>query len=91
MSLLVRDYKRLEEIQDKIVADIASSSEMKEFLNLIIKSGNEVEMLNYMNTIGFHSIEEIECHLNKEKKNEGLSTGLIIAGGAILLAALLSR
>jgi len=95
MPLLMREYKRLEAIEGKIIADTATPSETKEFLHLIVKSGNEMEMLNYMRTIGFDSIEEIEGYLSQEDKDEdkdeGISTGLAIAGGAILLALLLSK
>ncbi len=99
MQLLMREYKRLEAIEDNIIADTATTSEMKEFLHLIVKSGNEMEMLNYMRTIGFDSIEEIEDFLSQEykdkdkdkDKDKGISTGLAIAGGAILLALLFSK
>jgi hypothetical protein len=44
-----------------------------------------------MQTIGFNSIEEVQEHFSKNKKNTDLTAGLVIAGGAILLALLLSR
>ncbi len=95
MPLLMREYKRLEEIEGNIITDTVTTSETKEFLHLIVKSGNEIEMLNYMRTIGFDSIEEIEDFLSQEDKDKdkdkGISTGLAIAGGAILLALLLSK
>ncbi len=91
----MREYKRLEAIEGNIIADTATTSEMKEFLHLIVKSGNEMEMLNYMRTIGFDSIEKIEDFLSQEykdkDKDKGISTGLAIAGGAILLALLFSK
>ncbi|WXU00800.1 MAG: hypothetical protein Ctma_1532 [Catillopecten margaritatus gill symbiont] len=87
----MEEYDRLEEIHNKIIMDTALSGELEEFLHLIVKSGNEAEMLSYMRVLGFFSIEEIVQHLTQEKKNEGISTGLAIAGGAILLAALLSK
>ncbi len=95
MRLLTREYKQLEEIQGKIISDTASPNEKAIFLDLIVKSGNEMEMLNYMRTIGFDSIEKIEDFLSQEykdkDKDKGISTGLAIAGGAILLALLFSK
>ncbi|SMN02087.1 hypothetical protein SPONL_506 [uncultured Candidatus Thioglobus sp.] len=64
---------------------------MEAFLDLIVKSGNEVEVLGYMNTLGFSTIEEVRDALKKHQKNSGISTGLAIAGGAILLAMLFSK
>lgn len=87
----MREYSKLEEIQEKIVAETATPTETEEFLDLIVKSGNEIEMLNYMKTIGFNSIEEVRAELKKQQKSEGIIAGLAIAGGAILLAALLSK
>ncbi len=86
-----KDYLRLETIQDKIIADDATANEKTEFLDLIVKSGSELEMMDYMRAIGFNSIAEIKEHLSKNKKNNDLTTALTIAGGAILLAILLNR
>jgi dihydrofolate reductase len=91
MRLLKREYAQLEKIQNKIILDTATSEEMTAFLNLIVKSGNESEMLNYMSVIGFDSIEAVQRQLNKKQKDENLKTGLVIAGGAILLALLFSK
>jgi hypothetical protein len=85
------DYLKLETIQDKIISSTATNNEMQDFLSLIVKSGSELEMLDYMETIGFNSIAEIEAYLRKNKKNDDLTTALAIAGGAILLAFLLNR
>jgi hypothetical protein len=89
--LINEDYLKLETIQDKIIANTATNNEIQDFLSLIVKSGSELEMLDYMETIGFNSIAEIEEHLKKGKNNEDLTTALVIAGGAILLAFLLNR
>ncbi|SMN11534.1 hypothetical protein SPBRAN_1815 [uncultured Candidatus Thioglobus sp.] len=91
MSLLEKEYKELEQIQEKILADNALSSEMETFLDLIVKSGNEVEVLGYMNTLGFSTIEEVRGALKKHQKYSAISTGLAIAGGAVLLAMLFSK
>ncbi|CAC9554143.1 hypothetical protein [uncultured Gammaproteobacteria bacterium] len=91
MILLKREYKELEEIQEKIIKGTVKSNEITIFLGLIVKSGNKLEMLEYMQTIGFNSIEEVQEHFSKNKKNTDLTAGLVIAGGAILLALLLSR
>ena len=91
MSLSKIEYQKLKTIQDKIVLNNATSVEMDKFLDLIIKSGNEFEMLEYMQTIGFDTIDEVRIELKKRQKNSNVSTGLAVAGGAILLALLLSR
>jgi dihydrofolate reductase len=91
MRLLKKEYAQLEKIQNKIILDTATSEEMTAFLNLIVKSGNGSEMLNYMSVIGFDSIEAVQRQLNKKQKDENLKTGLVIAGGAILLALLFSK
>ncbi|SMN15686.1 hypothetical protein CRYPA_1711 [uncultured Candidatus Thioglobus sp.] len=91
MNLSKTECKYLEKIQEKIILNTATTNEMQSFLSLIVKSDNELEMLNYMETIGLNSIKEIQDQLNKNNKDENLTTGLVIAGGAILLALLLSR
>ncbi|SFV88092.1 hypothetical protein MNB_SUP05-SYMBIONT-5-611 [hydrothermal vent metagenome] len=64
---------------------------MEVFLNLIVKSGNEVEMMGYMEILGIHSIDEVRGEVKKRQKNSDISTGLAIVGGVILLAALFSK
>ena len=90
-----KEHKKLKKIHKKIVAEDATTDDKKEFLHLIRKNGSDSEMLIYMKTLGFDSIEEIEEYLSQEDKDEdkdeGISTGLAIAGGAILLALLLSK
>jgi hypothetical protein len=86
-----KDCTKLEIIQDKIISNTSTTNEKIEFLDLIVKSGSELEMMDYMRTIGFNSIAEIKEHLRKNKKNDDLKTALTIAGGAILLAFLLNR
>jgi hypothetical protein len=86
-----KDCTKLEIIQDRIISNTLITNEKTAFLDLIVKSGSELEMLDYMETIGFNSIAEIEAYLRKNKKNDDLTTALAIAGGAILLAFLLNR
>lgn len=88
MLLLKREYKELEKIQEKIVLRTDTPDEMEIFLDLIVKSGNEFEMLNYMKTIGFDTMDEVRLEVKKHQRNSGIYTGLAIAGGAILLATL---
>ena len=93
MSLLIKEYETLEKIHKKIIEDTVTSDEIQIFLKLIVKSGNDLEMLEYMKSIGFNEIEEIEEYLIKNKKDtksKDIKTGLAIVGGAILLALLLS-
>jgi hypothetical protein len=91
IMLTSEEYLKLEIIQEKIISSVATNNETQVFLDLIVKSGSELEMLDYMKTIGFNSIAEIEAYLRKNKKNDDLTTALVIAGGAILLAFLLNR
>jgi len=91
MPLLKKEYKELERIQEKIILGTATSVEMEVFLNLIVKSGNEVEMMGYMEILGIHSIDEVRGEVKKRQKNSDISTGLAIVGGVILLAALFSK
>lgn len=91
MRLLTREYKQLEEIQGKIISDTASPNEKAIFLDLIVKSGNESEMLKYMQILGFNTIEDVKSELKKQTEDSGINTGLVIAGGAILLALLFSK
>ncbi len=91
MLLLKKEYKELERIQEKIILKIATPNEMEVFLDLIVKSGNEVEMMGYMEILGIHSIDEVRYRVKKRQRDSGILTGLAIAGGAILLAALFSR
>ena len=86
MPLLVKEYKELEKIQGKIISDIATPDEMERFLDLIVKSGSEIEMMEYMETLKLNTIDEVRVEMKKRQKNSGISTGLVIAGGAILLA-----
>jgi hypothetical protein len=91
MPLLMKEYKELEKIQKKVALGVASSNEMETFLDLIVKNGNEFEMLNYMKTLGLNTIDEVRAEVKKRQTDSGIFTGLAIAGGAILLAALLSK
>lgn len=91
MKLLVRDYKRIEYIQKKLVEETATNNEVQEFLELIKKSGNEAEMSDYVKNIGFNSLNEFKQRLNQKNKNEDFIKGLAVIGGAILLSWLLTR
>lgn len=89
--LLVKEYKELEKIQEKFISGTATPDEMERFLDLIVKNGSEIEMMEYMETLKLNTIDEVRVEIKKRQKNSGISTGLAIAGGAILLAALLSK
>lgn len=91
MRLLLRDYKRLEMIQKKLVDKTATGDEMQEFLELMVKSGNELEMSNYTKNIGFDSMDEVKKHLNNKAENKNLIIGLAVIGGAVLLAWILTK
>lgn len=91
MGLLQREYKKLEIIQRKLINKTATNSEMQEFLKLLEKSGNQDEILRYVNNIGFKSMDSFEKHLNNKTENENFITGLAVIGGAVLLAWLLTR
>ncbi len=91
MSLLKQEYKELERIQEKIILETATFDEMEVFLDLIVKSGNEVEMMGYMKILGIHSMDEVRDRVKKRQRDSGILTGLAIAGGVILWAALFSK
>ena len=82
-----KDCTKLEIIQDRIISNTLITNEKTAFLDLIVKSGRELKIRDYMRTIGFNSITEIKEYLSKNKKNNDLT----IAGGAILSAFLLNR
>ena len=91
MHLSREEYKELKKIQERIILDTATWDEMNIFLDLIVKNDNEIEMLNYMKSLGFNSIDEVKSELREKKKNSDITAGLMIAGGAILLAILLNK
>ncbi len=91
MLLLKKEYKELERIQEKIILETATFDEMEVFLDLIVKSGNEVEMMGYMKILGIHSMDEVRDKVKKRQRDSGILTGLAIAGGVILWAALFSK
>lgn len=91
MFLSTKDFSELERIKEKIILDTVTSDEMESFLDLIVQSGNESEMLNYMKNLGLNTIDEVRDEVKKRQRNSSISTGLVIASGAILLAALFSR
>jgi hypothetical protein len=82
-----KDCTKLEIIQDRIISNTLITNEKTAFLDLIVKSGRELKIRDYMRAIGFNSITEIKEYLSKNKKNNELT----IAGGAILSAFLLNR
>lgn len=42
-----------------------------------------------MKALELNSIDEVDRELNKQQRNENVITGLVIAGGAIILAWIL--
>lgn len=91
MALLVKEYKELEVMQKKLINDTATPVEINKFLSLINKSGNEEEILNYSQKIGFNSIDKFKEDLIHKNKNKDLINGLAFIGGAILIAWILTR
>lgn len=91
MTLTPKEYQELENIKNKMEQGRAKSKEMQYYLDLIIKSGNEQEIHNYICNIGFDSVNEFKQHLNQKSENEDFVKGLAVVGGAVLLVWLLTK
>ena len=86
-ALTYDEVIRINALISKIRQRIATATEMKEFSNLIQKSGqnNWLELQTYVQTAGFSSIEEFQRHLTDKNTQEFLD-GLVKIGLAILIA-----
>lgn len=92
MELVFNELQRLQQLQNKVQYGKATSSEMKEYLRLILKSSdqNRYEVENYVRNIGYASIDDFQDHL-LQKNNQELTSGLLTIGGAVLLVYLFSK
>lgn len=79
-------------LRNKIAHDRANASEMKRYLKLLLESSdhNRDVVENYIQEIGYKSIEDFQSHLN-EKNNKELMNGLLLIGGAVLFGYLLDK
>jgi hypothetical protein len=91
MELSKREYRELGIIQKRLANNSATSNDVKTFLNLMNKSGNEMEMSSYIENVGFSSIGDFKEELNNKASNENLIKGLAVVGGAVLVAWLLTK
>uniref|UniRef100_UPI0034DDEFB2 RelA/SpoT domain-containing protein n=1 Tax=Candidatus Thiodubiliella endoseptemdiera TaxID=2738886 RepID=UPI0034DDEFB2 len=79
------ELQELTELYPKVI-DIDNSisgSEIERLLGLIVKNGDEVEMLTYMKTLGFDSIDKVKNGLEKHRKDLSIIAGILITSGII--------
>ncbi len=89
MNLTKQQYQEMQTIKQKMENGTAKTKEIRYFLDLIIKSGNQLEIQNYINNIGFNSLDEYKQHLDQKIENAETVKNLAIVGGGLLLAFLL--
>jgi hypothetical protein len=85
------EYSKMQDIKEKMEDGTAKTKEIRHFLDLIIDSGNEIEIRSYIHNIGFNSIDEYKEHLDGKIENQETVKNLAIVGGGLLLAFLLLR
>ena len=92
MNLTINEQISLSELRNKIAHNQGSSSDMKQFLELILKSSqyNHFEVENYIRSIGFSTINDFQRALEQKNRDE-LIAALLIIGGAVLLGLALSQ
>lgn len=92
INLNPKEQEELWNLRNKIVHGAASSSDMRRFLELMLKSSqdNRLEIERHLRLIGYFSIEEFQKALEK-KDNKELTNFLLIVGGAILIGIVLKR
>ena len=92
MNLTIDEQTKLWELRNKIAHNQGTSSDMGQFLELILKSSqdNYYEVENYIRSIGFSTINDFQKALEQKNRNE-LIAALLIIGGAVLLGLALSR
>lgn len=91
-NLTNSELMRLNFLISKIRSRTATGAEMQEFLSLIQKSGqnNWMELQNYLHSVGYSSIDELQQHLS-HKLDQEFTDGLVKIGLAILVAYGLSE
>ena len=90
MNFTQKNYIELETIKNKIDLGSASLKEKQRFLELLEHFDRD-SIIEYVNSIGFSSLEEFKATINKQKANSDLLIGLCVLGGAILLAYLVNK
>ena len=92
MNLTINEQTKLFELRNKIAHNKGTSSDMGQFLELILRSSqdNYYEVENYIRSIGFSTIDEFQRALEQKNRDELISAILII-GGAVLLGLALNR
>lgn len=91
IMLLKKEYTELEKIRDKIVDNNFKPQEILKFLDLLIKSGREVEINNYLISSGFNDINSFKKSLKKDIISNNIIKGIAILGSAILLNYILGK
>lgn len=93
MNLTTAEYNELKSIREKMEAGKSSSKDMQKALGLIVKSsnGNKQRVEEYARTLGFSGLDDFKEKLKAKNQSEVLTNGLLIIGGAVLVAWLLSN
>ncbi len=86
-----KQYQEMQTIKQKMENGTAKNKEMRCFLDLIVENDNQSEIQNYINNIGFNSLDEYKQHLDQKIENAETVKNLAIVGGGLLLAFLLLR
>lgn len=91
-DLTISEQNELIQLKSKIENKNASSNDKKRFTELLIKSGqeNKLEIENHLHLMGYNSIEKFLKDLEKDDKDDLISS-LLIIGGAILFIILLKK
>uniref|UniRef100_A9A7U7 Uncharacterized protein n=1 Tax=Methanococcus maripaludis (strain C6 / ATCC BAA-1332) TaxID=444158 RepID=A9A7U7_METM6 len=79
-------------LRTKLLRREANSSEMKKYLDLITQANlnNKYVLNQYAQNVGYNSIDDFKNDLSRKSNNE-LINGLVMIGGAVLLASILSK
>ena len=91
-NLTLEEQNNLWNLRNKLVHRQASSSDMRQLLDLILRSSqnNHYEIENYVHSIGYNTINDFQRDLEQKNRDE-LVNALLIIGGAVLLAMALSK
>lgn len=89
--LTQEEYNEMQIIKEKMENGQAKTKQIRRFLDLIIANDSQYEIQNYINNMGFRSLDEYKNHLNQKIENAETVKNLAIVGGGLLLAFLLLR
>jgi hypothetical protein len=81
----IPDSNRLNELVSRLSSNAASAAEMKEFLDLVEKSGMGFHLMNYLHSAGYYSIDDFKQAIQTKQSQEFVQ-GLATIGLGILIA-----